>query len=358
MSYFYKNTKNNLGFFLEKLTILILACSIVGCSAQTQLVRPAPKEGISVKGLNVLYVAVPLQKRGSKEPGHVPHTAVRDDIGEEVLQQLRKSGITAKFGSIDLTPGVVNPSLKELFPDSYADMHLLTITPVSAEIICYNGSCTTHFTISLSLKAPTSNKELWNVRLQQSPFAAENWFSHRFQPLANDIAKSILTVVKSQPVTTMASSQPIIEQPIPSSEKSNAYDQPLIKLDIHSLKNPAKPNLSEINLLIVSSLMSKLQRTCITEVNGLSGLKKPDNATQNDAGSFIMNIRPESTNAIDSIHVSMHPASGSVGNKNLWNANIPFATENSATNIETARKIAATIFDLMLKDKLIETSCN
>jgi hypothetical protein len=87
-------------------------------------------------------------------------------------------------------------------------------------------------------------------------------------------------------------------------------------------------------------------------------LRKPNSATQDDAGSFIMDIRPESTNATDNIHASMHSATGSTSGQSLWNASIPFVTENPPTNVETARKIAAIIFELMTKDKLIASSCN
>ena len=108
--------------------------------------------------------------------------------------------------AVTAVPGVARPSLNQLFPGG-SDRHVLVITPVSERVVCSYGvvpspymrtpsTCRTLFTLSLSLRRPVDNREVWNLRLVQSEFTSPNFIESRNHVLIDDIAKSLLAVVR------------------------------------------------------------------------------------------------------------------------------------------------------------------
>ena len=195
-------TKNSKHFFLKSLALLVLVCAITGCANTAQILKPAPKEGVSVKGINLLFISIPFKVKDNPSSDiQVTHNPdpikerLRDEVGQKVPPQFKKKGIATNFASVDVTPGVAASSIKELFPKDSLDMHLLTITPLSSKVQCNGGSCSTSYTISVSLRTPNENKELWNLQLQQGELKLADWISSGNDSLINDIVKNVLMVV-------------------------------------------------------------------------------------------------------------------------------------------------------------------
>ena len=152
------------------------------------------------------------------------------------------------------------------------------------------------------------------------------------------------------------------EKPVATSEKLNSSKLPITKLDIFNIKNPAAPDLAGINQLVISYLISKLQNTCMTEINGFPGLNTQSQSNQTDNTHVSMKVKPEASGDNGKITVLLYRSKNSSSNstldQNLWKASIPVNINSSLEKKELAQMVANSILDLMIKDKLIETSCN
>ena len=200
---------------------LCLVVLLAGCESSSVVMRQAPREGLPVSGLNVLFSIEPLaavQRPGLFAPATlnrapavttVPREQAErlaDEVKARLIPQLQTKGIRAEYASVTAVPGVARPSLNGLFPGG-SDRHVLVITPVSERVHCpYGGmpspymrtpsTCRTFFTLSLSLRRPVDNREVWNLRLVQSEFTGPNFLESRNHVLIDDIAKSVLAVVR------------------------------------------------------------------------------------------------------------------------------------------------------------------
>jgi hypothetical protein len=212
------------GKVMKYLRVVFAFCLITllaGCESSSVVMRQAPREGLPVSGLNVLFRIEPLaalQRPGLFAPATLNSTPavttvpreqaerLADEIKERLIPQLRTKGIGAEYASVTAVSGVAPPSLNQLFPGG-SDRHVLVITPVSERVHCpYGGvpspymrtpsTCRTFFTLSLSLRRPVDNREVWNLRLVQSEFTSPNFIESRNHVFIDDIAKSVLAVVR------------------------------------------------------------------------------------------------------------------------------------------------------------------
>lgn len=163
---------------------------LAGCESSSVVMRQAPGDGVQVTGINVLFRIEPLAavQRPSlfapatlnREPAvtTVPREQAErlaDEIKARLIPQLQTKGVRAEYASVTAVPGIAPPSLNRLFPGG-SDRHVLVITPVSERVHCSYGvvpspymrtpsTCRTLFTLSLSLRRPLDNREVWNLRL-------------------------------------------------------------------------------------------------------------------------------------------------------------------------------------------------
>lgn len=198
------------GFFTLAALFMLLLMS--GCASTSQVLRPAPKEGVQVTGLNILFSIVPLDaviKPGANGSTTAEKTSarqltapreeaerLRDEIGQRLISQLRDKGFTVSYASVQVIPGVTPTPASLLFPEGVGTRHLLVITPISELKTCKEGggACSTQITVSVSLRTPTEYKEVWNLRLAQGKSVA-NWVANRNNVFIDDIGKAILEVV-------------------------------------------------------------------------------------------------------------------------------------------------------------------
>jgi hypothetical protein len=200
MRFFWGKVMKYLRFVFAFCLITLLA----GCESSSVVMRQAPREGVQVTGLNVLFRIEPLTAVGGPS---VPRSAITgprpieeaerlgNEIKERLIPQFQAKGIMADYASVQVIRGVAPPSLNLLFPGGQAK-HLLVITPVAANVTCSSLSCATRFTLSLSLRAPVDNREVWNLRLVQSEMTPTNWIGSRNHAMIDDIAKAVLAVVR------------------------------------------------------------------------------------------------------------------------------------------------------------------
>lgn len=208
--------------YLRFVFVCCFMAVLAGCESSSVVMRQAPGDGVQVTGLNVLFRIEPLaavQRPGlfapatlNREPAvtTVPREQAErlaDEIKTRLIPQLQTKGIKAEYASVTAVPGVAPPSLNRLFPGG-SDKHTLVITPVSERVVCggygapptpYGRTpdrCATRFTLSLSLRRPVDNREVWNLRLVQSEMSPANWIASKNHVLIDDIAKSVLAVVR------------------------------------------------------------------------------------------------------------------------------------------------------------------
>lgn len=196
-------------FFYGLLTLSIL---FSGCTSHTQLLRPAPKEGVSVNGINILFLILPLDqvtRSGSNIPETTTKATAKDltapreqterlknELQERLIPKLHEKGINTNYSSYTMIPGITPITMDKLFPNNADNMHLLVITPIAERTFC-GPTCSTQFIISLSLRTPKDNRELWNLRIEQPITAGANWIPTRNYGFIDDIANSILEVISS-----------------------------------------------------------------------------------------------------------------------------------------------------------------
>lgn len=191
---------------------IAMGALLFGCEASTQVLRHPPLAGIQVQNLAVLFVIDPFSARaiGASPAIAAPEVATtpRDqaerlgnEIRERLIPQLQARGIRTEYASTHVVRGVAPPPVSQLFPPPQGDRHLLVITPISERKVCARMSCSTFFTLSLSLRSPRENRELWSIRVIQSGNTPSDIIPIRNNSFIDDIAKSILTVVRASPNT-------------------------------------------------------------------------------------------------------------------------------------------------------------
>lgn len=198
-------------WWFSRCVLLLSAVLVAGCSSTSQVLRPAPQGGVSVKGLNVLFSMVPFSTittsgtnvanvTQTTGPGRAtaprPQTEkLRDELGESLMRHLKEKGISSNFAFNQVIPGTAPVSFNELFPSDSMEMHTLIITPISEKVTCAGGGCSTSFTVSISLRTPKENRELWNYRLRQSYYTASDIVPYRNAIFVSDIAQAVLAVL-------------------------------------------------------------------------------------------------------------------------------------------------------------------
>lgn len=189
---------------------LVMGALLFGCEASTQVLRHPPPAGIQVQYLAVLFVIEPFSVRtiGTVPPIAGPEVATMpreqaerlgNEIGERLIPQLQARGIRTEYASTHVVRGVAPPPVNQLFPRTQGSRHLLVITPVSERKVCNRMACGTQFTLSLSLRLPEGNREIWNLRMTQSEYTAADIIPGRNNMFIDNIAKSILGVVRASP---------------------------------------------------------------------------------------------------------------------------------------------------------------
>lgn len=190
--------------------VFLSILSLYGCSSTQHVMRPAPKGGVPVSGVNVLYVIVPLttarslngatEKLGARDLAKPREQAEKlgNDINERLIPQLREKGIAANFATLQVISGVAPTPVSQLFSTDTGDRHLLTITPIAESRSC-SATCLTEFTVSLSARTPKDNREVWNSSLRQANLLSDI-VPGRNNAFIDDIAKAILEVIT--PIST------------------------------------------------------------------------------------------------------------------------------------------------------------
>jgi len=197
-----------------KYTSIIVAVGsavvLSACASKSYVVRSAPSGGVQTSGLNVLFSIIPFDtanSSGTRESKTVTTgvrvmTApreqaekLRDNIQERLIPQLRSKGLAADYASIHVLPGVSPTPINQLFANGTKDRHLLLITPISERRIC-TSSCATKFTLSVSLKSPKDNRDIWTINIEQGIGGnVADWIPNRNDGLIDDVAKSVLEIV-------------------------------------------------------------------------------------------------------------------------------------------------------------------
>lgn len=195
--------------------LLISVIFIAGCSSTSYVLRPAPQGGVQVKGLNILFSIVPFDTvttsgtniptvTKTAQPGRITAPRLqteklRDELREDLMRQLSDKGIPSSFASHQVIPGITPVTFTELFPSDSMERHTLVITPISENRHCAKGAaCSTTFTVSLSLRTPKENREVWNYRLKQSYNTVADSVPYRNSIFIDDIGKAVLAVLANR----------------------------------------------------------------------------------------------------------------------------------------------------------------
>ena len=192
---------------MKLISSVILAMFLIvisGCSSKSIVLRKAPEEGVQTQGINILYRTSTFVQQNATNtekisavtsPTHPEVERLGKDIKERMLLDFKNKGFDSNFATIDLLPGIEMTSMKDLFPStSSKDYYTLIITPVKEHVLCYQ-TCSTTYTVSLSLRTPLLNKEVWNLRLVQSDISSSDIMPFKNNQFIDDMTNAVLTVV-------------------------------------------------------------------------------------------------------------------------------------------------------------------
>lgn len=191
--------------FLLILPVLLL----VGCSSTSRLVKSAPPEGIRIVGVNVLFkspapesativgssgAAMKVGADTAARP-NPPMDRLRNEIAEKLVLQLKEKGISANFASVGAQDQLTQATIQGQFASEPTGRHVLLIVPTGERKFC-TSTCSTKFSVRLSLRAPNDYQEMWSVLLDQGEYTVADWVPGRNNTFIEDMGKSLLAVVR------------------------------------------------------------------------------------------------------------------------------------------------------------------
>ncbi|WP_263832665.1 hypothetical protein [Sulfurospirillum oryzae] len=189
---------------ISSVILVMFLIVISGCSSKSIVLRKAPEEGVQTQGINILYRTSTFVQQNATNtekisavtsPTHPEAERLGKDIKERMLLDFKNKGFDSNFATIDLLPGIEMTPMKDLFPStSSKDYYTLIITPVKEQVLCYQ-TCSTTYTVSLSLRTPLLNKEVWNLRLVQSDISSSDIMPFKNNQFIDDMTNAVLTVV-------------------------------------------------------------------------------------------------------------------------------------------------------------------
>ncbi|WP_345991729.1 hypothetical protein [Sulfurimonas sp. HSL-1716] len=181
--------------------LIIMLILISGCSSKSIVLKDAPKEGIHAQGINILYRTFPLaaptdvkKLSALTAPTHPQIERLGKDIEKRMPLDFKNKGLHSNFATLNV-PGIAMTSKKDLCPPSFSkNYYTLIITPVREHVFCYQ-TCSTTYTVLLSLKTPNEDKEVWDLMLIQSKMSASDIMPFKNYQFINDMANAVLNVV-------------------------------------------------------------------------------------------------------------------------------------------------------------------
>jgi hypothetical protein len=194
---------------LRALFTALLGIFLTACASKSVDLKAAPQNGVPVVGLNVLFNIGPMVSTKSTGAAatstdlmkaKVNAERLRDELKQRLVPKLRDAQIGVNFDWNNLAaPGLRKLPSTFLFPaDSLDTYHLLVITLVRQSEFCYQGSCATTFTLSLSLRDPKNSIEIWSAGVRQGELSAADWVPGRNDRFIDDLGQSILKVAIPQ----------------------------------------------------------------------------------------------------------------------------------------------------------------
>lgn len=199
-------------------TAIVLGCLVLlmpACTTTSRVLREAPKQGVEVQGVNVLFMIMPPTAVTRYAAGVTPLTGapsasdlsaprpeaerLRNEVRAALPRQLEKRGIRTNFAALDVMPGVAPTPIEELFPKEARHWHTLVIVPVR-EATETSPQKVTRFTVSMSLRSAKDNSELWNMQIGQGLTTLANLFPNKNDKLIDDMVEALVGVLKKTTV--------------------------------------------------------------------------------------------------------------------------------------------------------------
>jgi hypothetical protein len=199
------------------MSVLQLLC-VAGCATQQKHAYSQPGVALPIQVRGVVLVYQPA-RLGPEVTWPGDHRRERRELIMAALERAVHSGMPAEFGKagipVEITTAIPNGAAE--VPSSW---HTAYLTPLRAVETCYWESCSIRLAVGIRL-VDSAGTLLWNSEVEE-PFAVGTGvFDARFQELARQIAKSLLSVTKRA-----ATGQPVTTGKVQGHEQLNAIGDP------------------------------------------------------------------------------------------------------------------------------------
>ena len=186
----------------KRTTIVFIAIMLGACGSSTQIIRPAASGTIKVDGLNVLYVNNPLTSSAKKSadvrdyaPASPDRDLLRDTVVKVLAERIKEKGIPVSASSVEFIPGIAPAPMHSHFPTDSMDRHTLVVSLLSGYTTCHFARCATQYKVSMSLRSPQTNKELWQVQIEQPLLVNTLQYESKYYEFVDTMASALFTTV-------------------------------------------------------------------------------------------------------------------------------------------------------------------
>ena len=140
------------------LSIAGLVVLLSGCAAEVVSSKAITIPSNTFNKINVVYSQQHLKVENGKDSYlEVESTKFGNGILKTLPEIYKKNGISSASGKIQNEETLGNEKLKELFHEEKSEVPVLVVTPVAAEITCYQ-TCITKFSVKTSLYELTQGR--------------------------------------------------------------------------------------------------------------------------------------------------------------------------------------------------------
>lgn len=188
--------------YSAKFILLFLMITLTACAPTTQIIRTSTTGLEKVKGINILFLNAPMsspRKNDADLGDYSKYSPEQEELRNTIVDKLPKlfsnKGIPCAISSVEFIPGVASRPMHELFPAGSLNRHLLVVSPLSAHKYCHGLTCVTQFKVSLSLRIPQTNQEVWQAHMQQPNEFMSLQLKSRYVDFASEMSRVIMTAI-------------------------------------------------------------------------------------------------------------------------------------------------------------------
>ena len=182
---------------LRPYLLLLFVLALSGCATEMKNTVIGTREELPVKVSRLLVVYEPSQFVISKGPSPQAQQArvtsilamFQDALERITTAEIAKARIPMSFA--------VGTGPQATSPNSVQYSHIIYITPLRDQQVCYGSSCSHRLGIQIRLLRANSKLMMWSTEVEEPYMNSSFAYQARYDDFAENVTKAILLAVKS-----------------------------------------------------------------------------------------------------------------------------------------------------------------